>query len=301
MALVRQPGFYYLPILDAQRRWGLYLTDCGYTVIPPGSPYPPRRHPDAYQLDWERGRVLAEYQVVYLTRGSGVFETRSSGLQKVGAGDVLLLYPGIWHRYAPDPGTGWDEHWIGFGGPLAARFLGTPFFNRKKPVLHIGVDERLRQHFVRLVDDIGLAPVDTPFSSAGRILQILGLLREHSLNAGAEGLSGVIREAKNRILQEAAGPLDFQVLARSLGVGYSSFRHRFKEQTGLSPAQFQQLIRLNQARDLLASTTLSISEVAARCGYETVSYFSRAFKEKAGRTPTDYRALGQRKLPQAKL
>ena len=47
--------FRYLPVLAEQRKWGLFLTDCGYTVIEPGTPYPPRGHPDAY-ADARSGR-----------------------------------------------------------------------------------------------------------------------------------------------------------------------------------------------------------------------------------------------------
>lgn len=55
--------FRYLPVLTEQRKWGLFLTDCGYTVIEPGTPYPPRGHPDAYDDGWKKGRTLDEYQV----------------------------------------------------------------------------------------------------------------------------------------------------------------------------------------------------------------------------------------------
>lgn len=50
--------FRYLPVLAEQRKWGLFLTDCGYTVIEPGTPYPPRGHPDAYADGWTKGRTL---------------------------------------------------------------------------------------------------------------------------------------------------------------------------------------------------------------------------------------------------
>lgn len=292
--LARPPNFRYLPVLSSQRRWGLFLTDCGYTAIGPGAPYPSHCHPDAYRFDWKTGRTLDEYQVVYLTRGRGVFEARGVRRQAVEAGDVFMLFPGVWHRYAPDPKTGWDEQWIGFNGDLAERFLGKPFFSRKKPVLSIGVDESLRQRFVGLMDDLDRDPAGTPFSSAGLIVKILGFIQERLQGSGPNGqLSGVIREAQNRILRTATSPLDFQLLARELGIGYSNFRHRFKQQTGISPAQFQDSIRLSRAQELLAATALSVSEVAVRCGYETVFYFSRHFRQKTGLTPTAYRTRSQ--------
>ncbi len=289
--------FRYLPVLAEQQKWGLFLTDCGYTVIEPGTPYPPRGHPDAYADGWKKGRTLDEYQVVYITRGRGTFEARGAGRRAIEAGDVFVLFPGVWHRYSPDPSTGWDEQWVGFNGDLTARPMLAPFFNPKKPVLRIGVDEALRQRFVALVNRVGQDPAGTPFSNAGEILVILGLIQERTRSVGAKGrVSGLIREAQNHILMNATGTIDFAHLASALGIGYTTFRHRFKQQTGISPAQFQNSIRISRAQDLLSSTDLSVSEIAAQTGFETVYYFSRHFKKSAGLTPKAYRARSRQSV-----
>jgi AraC-like DNA-binding protein len=286
--------FRYLPVLDAQRQWGLFLTDCGYAEIASGTPYPPHGHPDAYQFDWKKGRTLSEYQVVYITRGGGVFEARGARRQTVEAGDVFILFPSVWHRYTPDPKSGWDEQWVGFNGVLAERLLRAPFFRQNKPVLRIGVDETLRQRFRALVEDVERNPAGTPYSSAGRVIAILGLIQERAQSVGAIGrISGIIREAQNHILRHAAQPIDFDLLGRSQGVSYTTFRRSFKQQTGVSPSQFQNTIRINRARDLLGSTDLSVSEVARQTGFDTVYYFSRVFTKKTGQTPSAYRNLSR--------
>jgi AraC-like DNA-binding protein len=285
-----QSHFRYLPALAAQRQWGLFLTDCGYTEIAAGTPYPPHRHPDAYHFDWKKGRSLDEYQVVYITRGRGVFEARGVRKRAVEAGEAFVLFPGVWHRYAPDTRTGWDEQWIGFNGAIAERLMRSPFFPHKRPVLHIGLDMDLKHRFHALVDAVERDPAGAPFSGAGHVLEILGLLHERLQHGGAGGrLTGVIREAQNQILQGAARPIDFAALARSLGVSYTTFRRSFRQQTGVAPAQFQSAIRLNRASDLLAATELTVTEIADRVGFETVFYFSRAFKKKTGLTPKAYR------------
>lgn len=282
--------FRYLPVLETQRQWGLFLVDCGYTVTEPNTPYPPRGHPATHDFTFSKGRILSDYHVVYITRGRGVFEAKGVRRKIVEAGDVMVLFPGVWHRYRPDPATGWEEQWAGFNGSQAERFMRPPFFNPKKPVLRIGLDEGLRQRFISMVNDIERNPAGTPFSSAARILDILGLIQENIQNVRTNAhLSSVIREAQNRILKEAMTPIDFERLARSLGVSYINFRRRFRQQTCVSPAQFQISIRLNRAQDLLSSTDLSVSEIAERCGFGTVHYFSRHFCQKMGLTPSAYR------------
>jgi AraC-like DNA-binding protein len=51
--------------------------------------------------------------------------------------------------------------------------------------------------------------------------------------------------------------------------------------------------RVQEARRLLVETTLSIKEVAARCGYDRVSQFDRQFGRQCGMTPGVYRSLWQ--------
>ncbi|GAB3429574.1 hybrid sensor histidine kinase/response regulator transcription factor [Niabella aquatica] len=58
--------------------------------------------------------------------------------------------------------------------------------------------------------------------------------------------------------------------------------------TGQSPTYFIKTIRLNKAAELLQERRLSISEIAEEVGFNSVSYFSRCFHEKFGRTPSQY-------------
>ena len=101
----------YLPeaLTEEALSVGLYVMDSGYTFIPSGSSYPPNSHDQEHDFDMNEGRTLSEYQLVYITRGQGTFESERSGSIPVSAGMLFVLFPGIWHRYAPDPKTGWDE------------------------------------------------------------------------------------------------------------------------------------------------------------------------------------------------
>jgi AraC-like DNA-binding protein len=76
-----------------------------------------------------------------------------------------------------------------------------------------------------------------------------------------------------------------------LGVSYSNFRKLFKEFTGISPALYQQDLRLQRAKELLATTTLSIKEIAYRLRFESPDYFSSKFKIKTGKKPSEFRNM----------
>ena len=92
----------YIHAGSLDKEWGLFLTGAGYAQIPPTTVYPPNVHPSGYFFTWEKGRVLQEYQINYITEGSGTFETSTDQFQVV-PGSILILRPGMWHRYKPIP------------------------------------------------------------------------------------------------------------------------------------------------------------------------------------------------------
>ena len=63
----------------------------------------------------------------------------------------------------------------------------------------------------------------------------------------------------------------------------------FHRQTGLSPQQYLTDIRINKARELLATTNYNVSEVADLTGYPNPLYFSRIFKKHTGVSPSRYK------------
>lgn len=82
----------YLIDNDQDMRWGLTINTVGYQHIDVGEPYPPKEHPAGYSFLASRGRVLEEYQFVYITRGKGVFSSKSLGETAIKAGDMFLLF-----------------------------------------------------------------------------------------------------------------------------------------------------------------------------------------------------------------
>ena len=140
----------YLTISAIDEEWGIVVTTVGYQFIPPKGNYPLSKHPDNYSFKPQTGRILNEYQLVYITKGSGYFSSQSCKMQKINAGTMILLFPGEWHSYYPDSETGWDEYWVGFRGIHIDKRVEKRFFTREEPLQHIGLSATI----VGLYEDI---------------------------------------------------------------------------------------------------------------------------------------------------
>jgi AraC family transcriptional regulator, exoenzyme S synthesis regulatory protein ExsA len=86
--------------------------------------------------------------------------------------------------------------------------------------------------------------------------------------------------------------LPIETFAQMCHRSLSSFKREFQRLYGTSPGKWLLERRLMQSVSLLQTTQLSITEIAFECGFEDLSHFSRAFKEKFGQTPSAYRESG---------
>ncbi|MEX0330713.1 MAG: helix-turn-helix domain-containing protein [Puniceicoccaceae bacterium] len=279
----------YLPPDKQSRHWGWRLLDAGRQSIPPQAPYPVPGHPLGYLFGKAGKRTLDEFQIIFITAGNGTFESKSAPLTTVGSGDALLLFPHEWHRYRPDPETGWNEYWLGFRGQDAERVMGT-FFDPASPIRHPAQTDEIIRLFEQMLHWLKNPVAGIEQVLASHVPLILAFLQSGSLHQGTSGMddSQLVQVAKSRILQNISSRTDLADLARSLGISYSKFRALFKEQTGYSPREFENLIKLNRARDLLQSGNYSVSSTADALGYTSVYYFSRAFKRQFGQSPRNW-------------
>lgn len=78
------------------------------------------------------------------------------------------------------------------------------------------------------------------------------------------------------------------MVAETVGISRVHLHRKLKELTNQSTRDLIRNLRLKQAASLLASKRQSINEVAALTGFTNVAYFSTAFKELYGMTPTAY-------------
>lgn len=88
-------------------------------------------------------------------------------------------------------------------------------------------------------------------------------------------------------------PASMETVYKQIGMSRSSLHRKMIALTGMSVTRYDRALRLAQARHMLTTTAMSISEVAYAVGFEDPKYFSRLFSEEFDHSPTEFRRLGQ--------
>lgn len=283
----------YLVANERDAKWGLTVSTVGYDELSPGDHYPTEGHADGYYFDTAKGRVLNEYQMLYLLEGEGVFVSEHLPEQTIKAGDIFLLFPGEWHNYYPLPKSSWKSYWIGYKGHNMDDRVNAGFLSMEKPIYHVGFSSDI----VRLYDSaMQVAREEAACMQqtlAGIVNHLIGVMYslERNIVLGRDTWHvRMVNKAQQRIREALETELTIQELAEEMGVSYSNFRKLFKEFTGISPSMYQQDLKLQRAKELLTTTTMSIKEIAYQLNFESPDYFSSKFKIKTGQKPSDFRA-----------
>ena len=283
----------YLAVNRNDLDWGIAVNSVGTQTVGPGDPYPPTGHPSRYLFTEERGRILNEYQILYITEGKGYFKSASLPHKvNVGRGTFFVLFPGEWHTYRPDPSTGWTEYWIGLQGRLADYWMEKDFFSLSRPVFQVGLHNEIVNLYQEAIQTALKQESGFQQRLMGIVTHLMGLGLCFNRQEAFSEVNEQINQAKI-LISDQFRTISPEEVADKLCMGYSNFRKIFKEYTGFSPAKYIQEVRFAKVKEALTNSTLPVKQIAYDMGFENYDYFFTAFRRITGMTPTAYRDMTQ--------
>jgi len=282
---------YYPAHSVSDESWGLTVTTAGYQSVPPHSLYPAGDHPPRYHFNAKKGRILNEYQLIYVTSGRGVISTASIPETPLNEGALFMLFPDEWHNYCPDMETGWNTFWIGFKGAAMDRIIVGGFFGKVSPLVQMGFNEKVVGFFQEVLRFAGEERPGCQQLLAGYVSLLLGhiayLKRNESITNDRIHL--LIDKARVLMKENFMQNISPEAIAAQLHISYSWFRRFFRKYTGMTPGQYLAQLRIRHACELLEQTNLPVQTIAEQLHFESPAYFSVYFKRQTGHTPLEYR------------
>jgi AraC-like DNA-binding protein len=226
-------------------------------------------------------RVLGTYALVLVTGGGGRYLDAAGHRQKVGEGDVVVVFPELGHSYGPSARGDWDEVYMTFEGPVFDTLRTCGVLSSDRPVLTSppGWGERM---------DAVVHRLRPPFTDAA-VLEFVALLVDLSPEAEPPQEGSWLAAAKVLLGTDLARTLDLEPAAVELGISSEAFRKRFTREAGISPGRYRAQRRIEAAATLLRQTRMTHRQIAESLGFTDEFHLSKRFREAMGVTPREWR------------
>jgi len=118
------------------------------------------------------------------------------------------------------------------------------------------------------------------------------------------GMNSAVERAINRIWDQYGEPLTLSDLAASAILSRFHFSRTFKEATGVSPGRFLSAVRICQAKRLLLTTSMNVTDICFAVGFNSLGSFTNHFTDSVGVSPSRFRHVsnnGEFALPLPRL
>lgn len=234
------------------------------------------------------------YEIYFLTRGS-VRYFIGDKVYDLLEGDMALIPPHVIHKTATLEERGSERMLIAF----------TPEFILRRP------DDRILECF--RLGCFKKPPVSNIIYSAEKeaqladeyseelisgyireILIALTRLYEKDYKPGRRNVNPTVESAVHYIADNYGADISLSSVARHFAVSESHFSRQFKLYTGFGLNEYITLVRVKNAERLLLTSHISVTEAAARCGFNSSSYFTAVFHKIRGVTPKSLQTKSRR-------
>ena len=222
--------------------------------------------------------------LTYVRSGAMYFETDHAFTAE--RGQIALIDCHKPHHFFTEGDA--EAMWIHFDGANAAAFFEQILaFRGGRQVLTPPADLRIEQELAQIISGLRTGDM-TELDRSQRIYRILCALL-FPTQAGPDRKNDAIAQAVKYIGEHLFESLSVEKVADAVSLSPSHFSRLFRSTTGFSPHEYIMLHRIDEAKALLQSTSLSVKEIAFRVGYRSEVNFITAFTEKTGATPTQFR------------
>lgn len=292
--------FAYVPVTNTLIQLGLYLTGAGKGIVAQQAAYPHQSHPELYNFSWKSGRILPEYQFVFIAEGNGEFESEQTGKIDISPGSMMILFPNTWHRYRPSQSTGWTEYWVSVNGDLIFDWQQRGILTPDNPVHQLPEPQVLIHQYNEIIRLLTGQSRHPPTTASARVLMIITQVLDYleTIKPDARvleerGYSEAITAAMMEIWNHSHWQISVSLVAERIGVTRRKLERLFAAEVGHTVHQELTRCRLDRATRLLSETHVPIKSVAYASGFSSVANMSRVFRRELKTCPSEYRMTTQ--------
>lgn len=248
-----------------------------------------------------------ELEAAIITDGTALV---AAGTQKytIGPGDGFLINSGVLHGCWDVDSSGCRFHSLVFhprlvGGSLDSVFYQkyvlplceNQFLNSMRLSYRIPWQQQALTAIEKAWQDCTTQPQGFEFSVRTSLSELICLIHGNLPAVSHQPGSKMLRNGERikKMLQyihsHYANELTVGRIAQSASVSESECLRCFRATIGTTPIQYVKQYRIQKAAQLLSVTHDRVSDIAAQCGFQDLSYFTKSFRELKGCVPSEYR------------
>ncbi|MGN6213074.1 AraC family transcriptional regulator [Parafilimonas sp.] len=256
---------------------GIYITDIGY-------------YPKAIHHYVEREKGINQHILIYCVEGYGWVEIN---------GKQILIEPSQYitipanepHIYAADEEDAWTIYWVHFNGTLAKHIVELIIKHSKDYKPYLAYNENRIKLFEDIYEQLDRGYSDDTLRYVNMIFYhfLSSLLYEEKFNGTQTNKLNAVSTAIELMKQRLGEVLALCDLADTSNLSVSHFSTVFKNETGYSPIDYFNHLKIQKACQYLLFTNMSIKEISFSLGIEDQYYFSRMFSKLMNVSPKEYR------------
>lgn len=234
-----------------------------------------------YKIFRKNGR--SDYHFLYVKSGNCTVMYKNKKYM-LNEGNFVIYYPGQTQEYAFDK-IGCTTLWTHFSGRAVFEILSELKIN--PGVYESKLSENAVVIFEELIREFYLNHYMHKSAENALFIYLMTMVSRHI--HVTQDISDIEKVIMLMNMQFDA-KYDSQMYSKMCSLSKSRFSHKFKEVTGIVPSEYFINLKIKKAKELLASSDLTVAEISERVGYDNPLYFSRLFKKYTNASPTQYRS-----------
>ena len=255
----------------------LYITDIGY-------------YPNAMFHSRERKTGSPQNVLIYCVKGAGWYQVNDERFELY-ANQLTILPQNISHKYGADKENPWTIYWIHFEGEHSKALIKHLRKDDSCKPLHVPLNEERSLLFDKLILLLEMADnmdnmLDAFLSLPYYLISFKALTFKQ---AGSRDDNNPVARSIAFMRTMLSAALNLNTLAAHVSLSVSHYSTLFQQKTHNSPVKYFIFLKMQHACQLLASTHLSVKQIAIKLGYEDPFHFSRMFTKVIGISPRAFR------------
>lgn len=260
--------------LQVERETSLCLNTFGHSVTQPGHRFGPA--------------IRSHYLIHFILDGEGDFQVNHTNYH-LKSGQGFLIEPDYLTTYTSDEKNPWTYVWVGFSGENAKHIVDSLGLSQENPVFSCDTGNKLEKYVLEMLQHNHLHTADFYRTQGMFYLFISAIANAMNNQTSPTDANTYVQHAISYIHNHISESVLVEEIADYVGLNRSYLSVLFKKSMGMSPIQYLQTCRLSKARDMLATTKLSVESIACSCGYQKAESLIKVFRQKYHTTPAAYR------------